>query len=44
MPEAVEAILGDEAAHRAFVREFGLRGDRVPLLRLDVNNWAAPFS
>jgi len=43
MPEAVEAILGDAGLHRAFVRQYGLSPDRVPLLQLDLQNWHRPF-
>ena len=45
MPEAVEAIIGDPSAHRALMDAFPyLSPDDVPLLRLNVDDWTAPFS
>lgn len=31
-------------AHRNFLRTYGLTSDQVPLLRLDQDNWEAPFA
>lgn len=43
LPASVEAIVGDEATHRAFLREFGVSAVDYPLLRLDVSDWERPF-
>ena len=45
MPDAIEAFFdtGHET-HARFLREFGLTEADVPLVRLDKNDWAAPFS
>ena len=44
MPSAVEAILGDEGVHRAFLEAYGLSRRDVPLLTFEPNNFASPFS
>ena len=44
LPEAVEAIIGDPGAHQALMNAFpDLSPNDVPLLRLNVDDWFAPF-
>ena len=47
LPDTVEAFVGDSAEarqqHAAFLRQYGLSADQVPLLSLDVGNWYEPF-
>ena len=47
LPDVVEAFVGDSAEarqqHAAFLDQYGLSADQVPLLSLDVGNWDDPF-
>lgn len=47
LPDAVDAFVGDSAEarqqHAAFLRQYGLSADQVPLLSMDVGNWYSPF-
>ena len=45
LPEAVEAIIGNPSAHWALLNAFPyLEAYNVPLLRLNIDDWYAPFS
>jgi hypothetical protein len=44
MPSAVEAVIGDEGVHRAFLQAYGLSKRDVPLLTFDPANFDSPFS
>ena len=43
MPSAVEAVLGDESVHTAFLQAYGLSHNDVPLLTLDPSDFDSPF-
>ena len=43
MPSAVEAVLGDEGVHAAFLRAYGLSSRDVPLLTMDLSDFDSPF-
>ena len=44
LPSSVEAVVGDEAAHRAFLATYpSVRARDFPLLRLDVRDYETPF-
>ena len=48
LPHTIEAFFGTGALareqHSAFLREFGLSSDQVPLMAFDQSNWTEPFS
>lgn len=44
LPDVIQGIVGDRELHRAFVQQYGLDGERFPLLHVDLTNWESPFS
>ena len=48
LPDTIEAFFGTgdlaRTQHRAFLREYGLSAQQVPLLAFDLSNWDEPFS